>query len=86
MKNIKEIILGFFTDKYGDGSAKRGVLWSTLLVWFITIFANLFWGRVLEVSLKVQLFSFLTTALVLVFGEQIANWIEKRKADQPKTD
>ena len=86
MKNLKEILLGFFTDKYGDGSAKRGVLWSTLVVWFITIFANLFWGRVLEVSLKVQLFSFLTTALVLVFGEQIANWIEKRKGNDVKPE
>jgi len=27
-------------------------------------------------SLKVQLFSFLTTSLVLVFGEQIGAWIK----------
>lgn len=85
-EEVKKIILGFFTDRFGDGSSKRGIMWATYLLWSVEIFANLFWGFKLDISLSVQLFSFLTTTIVLVFGEQIADWIEKRskKNDEPK--
>lgn len=76
---MKEVIKGFFTGASGEGSSKRGIMWCTFFLWVIVILANLFKGYTLDVSLSVQLFSFLTTSIVLVFGEQIGAWIKANK-------
>ncbi len=76
---------GVFTDKDGNPSSKRIILFTLILVFVAVVFINLLMGKNLDSVLKEQLFYLVIYTLATVFGENVTGIFKKKTPGQETT-
>lgn len=72
-----EFLKGIFSDKNGNPSSKRVILFLLIAVFITVVLVNLWMGKALSQTLGEQLFYLVIYALASVFGEQVTGIFKK---------